>query len=161
MKSEIDHLQLERQFCADAASATLPDDQLREFHSGHYTVKMSLCRNKKLYLFQAQGGVPTGIRTLRLVDVDFTLDNGFSVEMEGFPMPEATRVFSHEPRRVAPGVFVWLPRFTMAERYTYQGMLKSRVGVTIRSPHSPDRSLVDGHYYLVDDRRLDLITGKR
>ena len=154
--TQTDHLALERQF-SNTAAEHLPDDHLREFHSGHYTVKVSLCPKKKLYLFQASAGRPTNLQVIQLLDTDFTLDEGFSLEVGGFPAPETTRLFDHSPRRLAPGVFMWLPRFTMVERYIYQGMPKSRVGVVIRSTHSPERQLVDGKWYLVDARRLDLI----
>lgn len=154
--AQLDHLALERQFC-NIAAESLPDEHLREFHSGHYTIKMSLCPKKKLYLFQALNGKPENLRVLQLIEADFTLDEGFSLEMGGFPMPEATRIFDHTPQRVAPGVFLWLPRFTMVERYTYQGMPKSRVGVVVRSIHTPERSLSEGKHYLVDARRLDMI----
>ena len=154
--AQTDHLALERQF-SNTAAEHLPDDHLREFHSGHYTVKVSLCPKKKLYLFQASAGRPTNLQVLQLLDTDFTLDEGFSLEVGGFPAPETTRLFDHSPRRLAPGVFMWLPRFTMVERYTYQGMPKSRVGVVIRSTHNPERQLTEGKWYLVDARRLGLI----
>lgn len=154
--TQTDHLALERQF-SNTAAEHLPDDHLREFHSGHYTVKVSLCPKKKLYLFQASAGRPTNLQVIQLLDTDFTLDEGFSLEVGGFPAPETTRLFDHSPRRLAPGVFMWLPRFTMVERYIYQGMPKSRVGVVIRSTHSPERQLMEGKWYFVDARRLDLI----
>ncbi len=150
------HLELERQFTASQAT-NLTDPQYRAFMDGHFTAKTSMFLGKEMTLFDIFIGEPRHLNTFTLLDAWCNIDEGASIELgDG----EQKWEVGHEPVELAAGVFVWMPRFTMIERYLHDGIYRSRISMSIRTTHNPRVRLVEGTNYLVNKKDFsDILKG--
>lgn len=153
MEKDIAHL--EREFSLSQA-ASLPNEGFRAFVACRFTSKSHLFLGKRLILFRTFMGKPDIVETFTMVDGFCDIEDGAKVEIES--SDKQAYEITHTPIELAPGVFVWLPRFTLFERYVHEGAYRSRLSVVIRSPHNPSYSLVEGAYYLVDQRKFEEIS---
>jgi hypothetical protein len=136
---------MERDFAA-AQAANLDDAKLTRFHRGRFTSKVSLFKGKSLILFSVVDGYPVEQTRITLDAASFDLDEGVTLHMN-----DGHRDFDvgYTPVEVAQSLFIWVPKFSTLERYMYDGVYHSKVGLAMRSQHAHFR-LVEGSTYLVD-----------
>lgn len=148
------HTEAEREFATRQASS-LTDRQFRSFMAGCFTSKPTLMLNRDLVLFSGVAGKPTLSQAYTLVDAWCDIQDGACVELQdGLGI---RRTVGHEPVELAEGVFVWMPRYTMIERFLQNGVYQSRISVAIRSMHNPNYPLIESSNYLVPQHVFDTI----
>jgi hypothetical protein len=139
---------LEREF-ALAHALNLPDTQMRRFVRGCFSSTHKIFPGKYLTLFAARDGGLQQVGRFVATAADFDLEAGITFTLRGL---NKTWHIGHTPVEVAENVFVWAPKFATVERYLFQGQYVSRMTICVRSLHNPNTHVIDGTYYLTDER---------
>lgn len=124
--------------------------------SGKYTAKLSLYPGKKLMTFKLVNGVPVRLSTITMMDADIDPDGGPEIDVDiddGNAVHQDT--IGQVPLEVGAGVFLWMAKFTMVERYMHEGIWQTRLSLAVRSPHNINQPLVEGKVYLADERKFN------
>jgi hypothetical protein len=136
---------MEREFSTVQAQG-LSDAALLRFTRGRYSTKLSICQGKQLVLYSIVNGRPLEQTRLTLEDASFSMQRGVTLHMD-----DGHNAFDvgYTPVEVADSLFVWVPKFCKLERYSFEGAAHSKLGIAMRSEHSP-QYYSEGSNYLVD-----------
>lgn len=152
-------LEHERAF-AKAVASSLPDDEYRRFFGGSFTAKTGVTTGSKLVIFKVIDGQPELLETLTATHCEFNFDEGAAIEFTSDVLMSEPFMVGHEPVEIAPGVFLWMPKFSLVERFLANGLYQSRIGLALRLPHNPRLNLREGECYAVEPYKLEMIRKK-